>query len=176
MIDAQRGDAASRRAGNHIGCVKPPAKAHLDHAGVRRVPRESQKAGRRGHFEEAGGQVFAGIQHFGEQAGQFFVGNQLAGDADALVIAHQMRLGRRVDREALGFQHGAQVGAGRSFAVGAGNVEGRRQAGLRIAEPGEHRGDGFEAKAALRQGERGEPVKLRLDRRIVRSGEVSHAR
>ena len=70
VIDAERGDAAGSGLRYDIGRIEAPAKPDLDHAGVCRVPREGQKAGRRRDFEKAGVQVCAGIQHFGEETGK----------------------------------------------------------------------------------------------------------
>ena len=89
------------------------------------MPGKGQEGRRDRHLEEAGGEVFAGVEHFGEEGGQQRVGDQRSGDADAFVVAHKVRACGDVDGEALRFQHGAQIGAGRTFAVGACNVEHR---------------------------------------------------
>jgi hypothetical protein len=135
MVDAQRGDAAGGGPGEDIGGVQTPAKPDLDHAGVGRGFGKGQQQGGGGHLEEAGGEIRAqtlgGIQHALQKIGQGFVGNQLTRDADAFVVAHQMRLGGAVDAQALRLQHGAQIGAGAALAIGARDMEhgGRRCCG-----------------------------------------------
>ena len=69
-----------------------------------------------------------------QRGGQRVVGDQLAGDADALVEADQMRRGVDVDALARRLGDGAQEGAGAALAVGAGDVDHRRQAALGMAE------------------------------------------
>ena len=174
VIDAKRGDAAGSRAVQHVGRVEPPAQADLDHADVGRNSREGQEGRGGGDLEEAGGEVFGDVQHLTQQRGEHGVGHQLAGEADTLVVADEVRLGRGVDRQPLRFQHGAQVGAGAALAVGAGNVEGRRDGALRVAQPGQGRADRLQAEAALRQAQRGKAVELGLDGGIVGGGEIAH--
>ena len=55
-------------------------------------------------------------------------------DAHALVEAHQMGRGVDVDGLAGRLQHGAQEGGGGALAVGAGEMDHRRQAQVRPAE------------------------------------------
>ena len=98
-----------------------------------------------------------------EQRGELVVVDQPAGDADALVEADEVRAGEDVDRVARRLERGAQEGAGRALAVGAGDVEDRRQAILRTAEPVEQRGDALQPEAIAGGRERRQPVELRLD-------------
>ena len=70
VIDPQRGNAAGCGTRDDIGRIEAPAQPHLDHAGVRRMPREGEKTGRRGDFKKAGVQVLAGIHNFGEETGK----------------------------------------------------------------------------------------------------------
>ena len=92
--------------------------------------------------------------------------------ADTLVVAHEVRLDRRVDDEAFGFEDRAQVGASRTLAVGPGDVEHRRQPLLRIAEQREQLVDRVEPEPALRQRQRGQPIELCLDHGILGGGEI----
>ena len=46
---------------------------------------------------------------------------------------------------------------------------------MRIAEAGEQLGDGLQPEAALRERERGEPVKLGLDLGGIGFGEIGHS-
>ncbi len=74
-----------------------------------------------------------------------------------------MRAGVDVAGEAGGLDRGTQKGAGRALAVGAGDMEHRRQALMRVAEPVEQHGDAFEAEDVGARGQRPEPIELCLD-------------
>ena len=85
-----------------------------------------------------------------EQRGERFVVDQPAGDPDALVEADEVRAGEDMDRVARRFERGAEEGAGRALAVGAGDVEDRRKLVLRAAEPVEQRARCARARAGRR--------------------------
>jgi len=72
---------------------------------------------------------------------------------------------RRLDR-------GSKEGAGRALAVGAGDVEDRRQPLLRIAEAGEKGGNPLEAENVGARGQGREPVELMLDGGMAGDGVV----
>ena len=105
VIDPQGRDPAGGLAVEHVGRIKPPAKANLDNAGVGWNAVKSEEIGGGSNFEKAGGEVFALIQHFLEQVRQQIILDQFSGHANALVIAHQMRLGRGMNGQALRLQH-----------------------------------------------------------------------
>ena len=63
--------------------------------------------------------------------------DQAPGNTDALVEANEMRAGIDMDVMAGRLDCGAEKGAGRSLAVGAGHVKDGRHIVLRIAQPGE---------------------------------------
>ena len=85
-----------------------------------------------------------------------------AGKLDALVEAHEMRRGVDVHALAGGLQHRLQEGRERALAVGAGDVDHRRQAVLRVAELGEQRLD-----AAERQVDQPRMQRLELGQQLV---------
>lgn len=163
MIDAKLGDAGNEWAGDDVGRVEPAAQADLDNAGVGRGTGEGEKSGCGGNFEEACADVAGDIEHFPEQGGEGVVVDQVAGDADSFVEADEMRAGIDMRGEAGGLDRGAEKGAGRAFAVGAGDMEDRWQAVLRVAETGEQRRDALKAKDVGTGGERPEAVELMLD-------------
>ena len=115
--------------GDHIGGVIFAAKPDFQHQGIGGMAREGQ--------EHAPASVIskkviglAGIdaaRTSSSSGAQFVFADQLAGHADALVKAHQMR--RRLDMHlaAPRLQHGAAEGADRTLAVGAGDMNHRRQ-------------------------------------------------
>jgi hypothetical protein len=175
MIQPQRRQAGAGCGGQDVGGVQAPAQARFDHAGIGGHARKREEQRRRGHFKEAGRQVRLGrVERFLEQVGQHGIVDQPAGQADALVVAHQMRLGGGVNTQALRFEHEAQVGAGGALAVGAGNVEHRRQAILRIAQPRAEFAHGVQPQPPLRQRQCAQPVKLGLHGRVVGNREVLH--
>ena len=174
MVDPQRGNPAGGLAIQHIGRVEPAAQANLDHAGIGRYPQEREESRGGGYFEEAGRKILAQIEHFLQKIGQHRVRNQAPGNADAFVVTNKVRLGRGVDGVAFGLQHRAQVGAGAALAIGSGDMEHRRQGLVRIAEARQQFMDHFQPQPPARQAERPQPVKLRLDARIVGDREVFH--
>ena len=116
------------------------------------VAREGQERRSGCDLEKARRQILTRVEHFAQQCGEFGVADQLSGDADAFVVAHQMRLGRGVDGEALRLEDRAQIGASRALAVGPGDMEHGGQATFGMAEPVAQCADGFQPEAALGQG------------------------
>ena len=112
---------------DHVGAVEAAAHADLDDAELGRHAREGQERERGGDVEEGDRRVAVGLLALGQQLVEHVVLDQLAGDADALVEAHEMRRGIDVDAIARGFGHGAQIGNERALAVGAGDMDQRRQ-------------------------------------------------
>ena len=69
MVDADLGDAADRRRGDHVGGVEPAAEPDLDDAGVGRRARESEEGRGGGGLEEADLHVPGGVERLLEQSG-----------------------------------------------------------------------------------------------------------
>ncbi len=88
-------------------------------------------------------------------------------DAEALVEANQIR--RRIDVHALAgrFQDRAHEGDGRALAVGAGDMDHRRQTPLRMIERGEDALDTIERKVDPLGMQRKEPGQHGVDRRGI---------
>jgi hypothetical protein len=78
-----------------VASNRPPRPTSID-ARVGRVAGEGEERGGGGDLEEARAERFADVEHFLEQRRQLLVRDQLAGDADALVVAHEVRLDRAV--------------------------------------------------------------------------------
>src|SRR3546814_6592084 len=76
----------------------------------------------------------------------------------------------------LRFEGRAQEGAGRSLAVGAGDVEGTGELELRIAEPRAQLGDTLESQNVAPRRQRGETIELGLDGGVGAMGVVGHWR
>ena len=93
-----------------------------------------------------------------EQRGERVLVDQAAGEADALVEAGEVRRGVDVDAGAAGLEAGAQRGDDRALAVGAGDVDDRRQPALGMAERGEEPLDAAEREVDDLGVQRRQPV------------------
>jgi hypothetical protein len=154
MVDAELRDAGDDRLRDDVGRVEPPTEPDLDDAGIggRTGEGEECRCGR--DLEKARADITAGVEHFFEQWREFGIRDQRTGEADTFVEADEMgaridmrRVARRLDRR-------AQEGAGRSLAVGAGDMEYRRLALVRIADALKQFGDPLEAENVGTRGER----------------------
>ena len=67
-----------------------------------------------------------------------------------------------------------QEGDGGTLAVGAGDVEHRRQRALRLPQPGAQRGDPLQPEDVGAGGEGGQAIELRLDGGVIGNGVVRH--
>ena len=134
MIERDRGDRAGGRPVDDIGRVAAATETHLQHTQIGARLREQMERNRGDHLENRDGG--AGIHLFDvfERRGQRRVRHQFAGDADAFVEAHQMR--RSIDVHALPRRlgHRAHEGTGAALAIGAGDMDHRRQSALRVIE------------------------------------------
>ena len=144
MVDAERGDAAHRRRRDDIGRIESSAQPDLDDAIVGGYGRKGKESRRRRHLEKACVQPFRDVEDFAKQGGERRVVDQGARQSDALVEPDEVRAGIGVDPAPLRLQYGAQIGAGRSLAVGPRDMEGPRQPVLRIAEARAQLGDAFQ--------------------------------
>ena len=137
MVQRQAGDGAGGGRRNHIGRVETAAEANLHHAEIGRMAREQHVRGGCQHLEHRHG--CAGVHPFdlAQHAGQGGVGHQFARHPEALVQPHQMRRGADVHPQPRRLAHGAQKGAGGALAVGAGDMDHRRQMQLRVAQIGQ---------------------------------------
>ena len=116
---------------DHVGRVEPPAEADLQQQDVGRRAGEGEECGSGGDLEEGDRLAAVGPLAFLEERRRASSSSiSSPASADALVEAHQM--GRGVDMHALArrLQHGAQIGDDRALAVGAGDMDDRRQAAL----------------------------------------------
>ena len=171
---AKLGNAADQRRLDHIGRIKPAAKAHLEDQRIGRCPGESQKGGGGGRLEEAQFHRARRFEDFREQRGEQVVVDQPPGEADALVEADEVGAGIGMDLEPGRLQRGAQEGAGRALAVRAGDMEHRGQGALGMAELREQGGNPLEPQYVAPRRQAGQPVELGLDALVVRAGAVRH--
>ena len=133
MVVADRRDGRERGI-DHVGGVVAPAHADLEHGEVGRHAREGEEGRHRRDLEEGDRLLAVGLFGLRQHVLEHVVADQLAGDADALVEAHQMRRGVDMDAIACRLGHGAQIGDQRALAVGAGDMHHRRQLQMRRAD------------------------------------------
>ena len=123
-----------QRRFDHVGGVEPPSEADLQQHHIRGMARKQQHSRRRRNFEQCQRRPGIDALALRQRRFQFSIRDQPTGKAKALVEAHQMR--RRIDMHALAvrFEHRAHEGDHRTFAVGAGDMDHRRQLALGVAE------------------------------------------
>ena len=127
MVHADRRDHARKRRLDHIGGIEPAAESDFEQQHVGRMFCEQQEAGRGLRLEE--GEWLARIDLFAmlQRRLQFVVTDQHAAQAETFVDAHQPGRGVGVNAKARGFEDRAQIGDRRTLAVGAGDMDHRRQ-------------------------------------------------
>jgi hypothetical protein len=149
MVERYRGDRGGRRTAQHVGRVEPAAEPGFEQHDIRRRAGEGEKRRRRGDLEKGDRRAAIDPLAFLQQLQQQILFDQPAGEADALVKADEMRRGVGMNAVAAGFETGAQRRDGRALAVGAGDVNRRRQLVLRIAERGQQAFDAGQRQVDL---------------------------
>ncbi len=110
------------------------------------MAREQQQGGRGGDLEHRDRSARVGALAFGQRIGELVVGGETSrpttlqggAETEAFVEAHEVRRRIGMHSKAGGFQDRAHERDGRALAVGAGDVDDRRQAPLRMAERSEN--------------------------------------
>ena len=138
VIERNRGDHRGERLIDHVGGVEATAQSHFQQQHVGRMPRKQHEPHRGRDLEHRDRHTSVDALAFVERVDEFRVAHQHApaglAEAITLVHAHEVRRGVGVDLGARRFQHRAHERDGRAFAVGAGDVDHRRQPALRMAE------------------------------------------
>ena len=134
MVQRHRRDHGDFGPGDHVGGVQPSAEAGLQHGEVGLNAREGEEGRRRGDLEEGDGMGVVGGFALGQQSGQRPVADLPAGGPDALGEAHQVGGGIDVGLAPGGVGHRRDEGDDGALAVGAGDVDDRRQVAFRIAQ------------------------------------------
>ena len=168
MIHRQACNHARQRAFDDVGGVEPAAEADFEENDIGRMPREQQKRRGRLHLEHRDRGIavlgFAICQRSGERIVVDVAAAARLPDAEALVETHQV--GRGVDMHALfrRLEDGAHEGDGRTFAVGAGDMNHRRQLPLGMAERRQEPLDAIEREVDPLRMQRQQPRMNRADR------------
>ena len=139
MIHADGGDHGRQRRLDHIGGVEPAAETDFQQHHIGRMLREQTKCRRGFDFENRDRRAGIGPLAMFQHPAQFIVADQRAAAAaaepKAFVDPHQIGRGIGVDAQARGFQDRPQIGDGRALAVGAGDMNHRRQLALGMIQP-----------------------------------------
>ncbi len=135
MVDADGRDDAGERLLDHIGAVEPAAEADLQQQHIGWNFRKQQERRRGLDFKD--GDRLAVIDALtGEQrVAQVVVADQRPRKADALIKPHQIGRGVDMHLQSGRLEDRAQVRDRRSLAVGAGDVDDRRQLAFGMIEP-----------------------------------------
>ena len=136
MVEIDGGDDGETRLVDHIGGIEPAAKPDLEHQIIGGIAGKGEKAAAVVISEDdrlAG----IGLLAFGQQGDEVGLGDERAAArptyADPLVKLDEMRRGVDMSREARCLDDGAAIGDDRALAIGAGDMDDRRHAPLRVA-------------------------------------------
>ena len=169
MVHRHRRDHAGERLRHHVGGVEAAAEADLQQQHVGRALGEEVEGGGRCHLEEGDGRPvvdpLAMLQRGGELGLVHEAAAAFGAEPDALVEAHEMGRGVDVDALAGRLQHRAHEGDGGALAVGAADVDHRRDAVLRPAELLQQGLDPLQREVDLLGMERGQALQDGVGRR-----------
>ena len=131
MIHADRRDDGSQRRIDHIGGIEPAPKADFEQQHVGGMLREQDECRRGFGLEDGDWRAGIGALALLQRFAQFIITGEHAATAtsktNALIEPHEMGRGIDVNAQACGFQNRAQIGDRRSLAVGARDMDHRRQ-------------------------------------------------
>ena len=134
MVQRHRGDDGQRRAVDHIGGIQPPAKTHLKQREIRRGARKREEGRAGGDLEKRDLIGAIGRHAFIQKCGQRGFRNQLPRQPDALMKPRQMRRGIGMNLCPPRLQPGADHRLRAALAIGARNMDHRRQGPLGVAQ------------------------------------------
>jgi hypothetical protein len=150
VVERHRHDQRDSRVGDDVGRIETAAQPHLDDRRVGRLLGKQDEGDGGEDFEDGDRLAAIGLRHPRDGFRQQRIIDELAAALGAQPVAFvpvdQMRRGVDVHPVACGFQQRSREGGGRALAVGAGDVDDRRQVELRIAEPVEQPCDAIERK------------------------------
>ena len=139
VIHADRRDHGRQRRLDHVGGIQPPAEADFQQHHVGRMLREQTKRRRGLNLEKGDGRAGIGPLAMLQRRAQFFIADQRAAagppQTKAFVDPHQRGRGIGVNAQLRGFQNRPQIRDRRTLAIGAGDVNHRRQLAFGMFEP-----------------------------------------
>ena len=183
MVQTDRGDDRQARGFDHVRCIQPSAKTHLQERPVGLNAREGKK-GRAGGDLEEGDLVRSVRGHaFIQKGGQRGLADQVPRQADAFVKTGKMRRGIGVNPVAArplrwGFQPGPDHRLSAALAVGPRNVDHRRNAALGVAKHGKQTLDAAQGQVDDLGMQRHHPLKddIRRNTHALASAEAGSDR
>ena len=175
LVDALRDEF---RMLDHIGRVQPAAEAGFEQQKVGGTRREDRKRGGSRDLEKRDRVVSVHALAFGECPSERRIVDQNAAarvtQANALVKADEARRRIGVYTEPRRFENRAQDRDGRAFAVGARDMNRRRQFALGMAETREQAMNTAEPKVDLFRMQPREPLEQRVGGQISARGASAH--
>ena len=169
VVHADRRDHGRQRRVDHVGGVQPPAEADFQQHHIGRMLREQAKRRRGFDFENRDRRAGIGALAMFERRAQFVIADQHAAagpaEAKAFVDPHQIGRGVGVDAQARRFQDRAQIGDRRTLAIGAGDMDHRRQFAFGMIEPLQQPLHPLEAEIDAAGMQRGQPRDQFAERR-----------
>ena len=135
VIERDAADQTCARLRHDIGGVQPPAEPDFKNRRIGRVAGESGEGGGGRRLEKGQGARLAELRDLGQNFGKFFLFDQASCNTDAFMERDEVGRGVNMHALACRLQHRAKVSSGRTLAVGARDMENRRQLLVRIAKP-----------------------------------------
>ena len=134
MIKRDWRDHGCRRGIKHIGCVHPTTQSGFKDQHIGGNARKGKKCRSLRNFKEGNGIAVINGFDFFEQVTKRLFGNLRTGNDNTFVKTHKMRGCRAMNPKACGLINRAQISLGGPLAVGAGQMNDRRQTQVRITK------------------------------------------
>ena len=144
VVERNRCDGAQQWPLNHVGCVQAAAEPGLQQGHIGGGAAEGKKRRRRGNLKERDRPAGVDQIAFLQQRRQRLLADLIASNDDSFAELNEMRRGIDVHPQALRFENRPKEGDQRTLAVGAGNMDHRRQISFGMAEIGEQPDDTIE--------------------------------
>jgi hypothetical protein len=168
VIHGDGRDRGGQRPLDHVGGVETAAQADFEQSHIGRVAREQDEGGRRFDLEHGDRRVAIGALAFGQHRSELVIGDERAAarpaEAEAFVDAHQIGRGVNVNAQSRRFENGAQERDGRALAVGAGDMDHRREPAMRVVERVQNTPDAIESEIDPPRMQREQPRDDRINR------------
>ncbi len=134
VIVVDSGDDGQRGTLDDVCRIQTPPQTDFQQKVVRRLPAKCHEGRCRRDLEKRYGLACIGSFTSFQSFSQFGLGNEFARNPHALAEMHQMRRGVTMDRESCRFQHRAQIGNRRAFAIGPRHMNDGREPLVRVAK------------------------------------------
>ena len=181
MIERHGRDHGDKRPVDDVGRVESSPQSHFEQQHVGGMARKKQESRRRRDFKYGDRCARVHALAFAERVGELRVGNEaafaLGAEPKPLVEPHEMRRGIDVHVQPRSRQDRAHESDRRALAVGAGDMDGRRQPPLGISEGRQNAPHSIERQVDALGMQRGEPRNDGVDRsHLFIAGKISNRR